>query len=761
GNGRLGAMVYGHTGVERIQLNDDSLWSGGPMERDNPALKDKLPEIRRLVFGGDMYHAEEMLLQYMAGTPSGMRHYSPLGTLDLALNRHLPFSFGWLPDSGGCETYQRELDLSTGVLRVAHTQDGVAYEREMFISHPAGVLCLRLRASVPGAINLDVLLNRARFSDAAAPDDRRPGRMVSGGWGAVNADSVRAGDDGTILLRGHEGEVAFTAGARVTCDGELRNAVSQLLCRGCGEAVIYLASETSNRSPDPGGDVLKRLDAAQARGFDALKAEHVEDFSALMGRCTLDLGGQPDADTDARLAHIAGGGDDPAFAALYFQFSRYLLVSGSRPGSAPLNLQGIWNADFMPMWDSKFTVNINLQMNYWMAETSNLSGLHLPLMDLLHKMHPRGLRTARDMYGMRGMACHHNTDFYGDCAPQDWYMAAMPWVTGGAWLALHAWEHFLFTHDVHFLRHAYPLVRDMALFYGDFLVERDGLLVTCPSVSPENRYILKDGYDTPVCAAPAMDCQILREFFRMCVRAAGILGVDAALRATWEGIIPRLPPDKVGSKGQLLEWQEEYPELTPGMGHVSHLFACFPGTGINWKDTPELMRAVRRSLELRMENGAGTGQWPLAWFICLFARLGDGAETGRLLNRMFADSASRSLLNAVGVFQIDGNMGAGAGIAECLLQSHLGLHFLPALPPSWKNGKAAGLCARGGMEVDLEWSGGRLDAARVRTRFAGQVEAVGETMRVTDGNGEVPTRRTAAGFAFDAQAGGEYALSPL
>lgn len=761
GNGSLGAMVYGHTGIERIQLNDDSLWYGTFMNRNNPSLKEKLPEIRRLVLSGDIYHAEELIMQYMAGTPGCMRHYSPLGTLNLALNRHLPFLIGWLPDSGGAEDYSSDLDLMTGVLKITHTQDGVGYEREMFISHPAKVMCIRLASSVPGAINLDVMMNRTPTSDAVAEDDRRPGKKVSGGgWGTMYADSIRTTDRYTILMQGHDAEVKFAAAVRVSCDGELQNPVSQLLARNCSEVVLYLASSTSNRSDDPEGDVVSRLNAAQKEGFDAIKAAHIADFSALMQRCVLNLGPSPEESTDRRLAKVAAGGSDPALAALYFQFGRYLMVAGGREDSAALNLQGIWNADFTPMWDSKYTININLQMNYWPAEVCNLSELHMPLMDLLKKMQEKGRETARDMYGMRGMVCHHNTDFYGDCAPQDWYMAAMSWVTGSAWLGLHVWEHYLYTRDVSFLRDMYPVLRDMALFYEDFLMEVDGKLVTCPSISPENRYLLPDGYDTPICVAPAMDNQILREFFAACIQISRLLDTDVQRISVWQDIVARLPKDQIGSKGQLLEWDKEYPELTPGMGHVSHLFACHPGTSINWRDTPELMQAVAKTLHIRMEHGAGKQHWPLAWYINLHARLLDREKTDQGIQRMIAHSTTRNLLNATFVFQIDGNFGAAAGIAECLFQSHIALHLLPALPLSWKQGHVSGLCARGGHEVDLSWKDGKLVEAIVRPRFDGPVEVVGELLQVMCGGERVLTESTPIGFVFDAKGGKEYRLTP-
>lgn len=762
GNGRLGAMVYGHTDIERIQLNDDSLWYGTFIDRNNEALKNKLPEIRRLVLAGDIYNAEELIMKYMVGTPAGMRHYTTLGVLNIAVNQHLPFVMGTLPNSESAEEYEMALDLMTGVLDIRHKAEGVSYMRQAFISHPAQVMCMRYTVDKPGAINLDLYLNRVGISDAVGMDDRRPGRRVSfGGWPGTRVDSIRSIDGRTMLMRGNDAGVEFACAVRIAADGEVENAVSQLAAKNSSQVVIYLASATTNRVDDPVTDVLKRLDAAERRGFDALLEEHARDFSSLMNRCVLELDPSSPAYTDQRLEAVRNGEEDPGLAALYFQMGRYLIVSGGREGSAALNLQGIWNHQFMPMWDSKYTININLQMNYWPVEVGNLSELHLPLMDLLEKMHEKGRETARVMYGMRGMVCHHNTDFYGDCAPQDWYMAATPWVTGSAWLGLHVWEHYLYTKDINILKRMYPVLRDMALFYQDFLIEADGKLVTCPSVSPENRYILPDGYDTPICVGPAMDNQILREFFAALIQIQELLGVDQEMGKELAEMIKRLPEDKVGSKGQLLEWDQEYPELTPGMSHISHLFACHPGWSINWRDTPELMQAVKKSLEIRAANGGLVPGWPLAWHINQQARLLNGEETDKCIKMMLARSTARNLLNARGVFQIDGNLGAAAGIAECLLQSHIALHFLPALPVSWRKGRAKGLRARGARTVDLAWDNGTLEEAVVRPDYDGEVEVVGKPLRVICDGKEVAVKVTDVGFAFFGEAGKTYRLTPM
>ncbi len=759
GNGRLGAMVYGRTDIEKIPLNDDSLWYGKFCDRSNPALKEKLPEIRKLVLDGRIPEAEEMIMKYMVGTPAYQRRYTPLGELDIALNQKLPFTMGGRKETPPPEDYDLALDLETGVLTLNHVQNGVSFQREMFISEPAQVLCLRFTTKTPGAINLNVKLNRTTMADEEVEDDRRPGlKAQGGGWLAPSANIMRALDENTFYMEGFDAETKFAAAFRMGCDGELVNPVSELYAQNSSCVTLYLASSTSNRADDPKGEVLSRLDAAWKKGYDALKAEHIADFSALMNRCEMDLGEIPEIPVEDMIQQVKDGKEDQALAALYFTYGRYLIVSASRRGSACMNLQGIWNKEFLPMWDCKYTANINVQMNYWLTETGNLSDLHEPFMELLEKCHEKGKETAKVMYGMRGMVLHHNTDFYGDCAPQDTYMASTSWVMGGPWMAMHAWEHYLFTGDEAILRRMQPIFKDIALFFEDFLMEADGQLVTCPSLSPENRYILPDGYDTPICYAPAMDNQILREFFTACIRMDQILGVDADYIPVLQKMIDQLPRDQIGSKGQLLEWRREYPELTPGMGHVSHLYAAFPGSSINWRETPELMKAAETSLRIRRENQDRQDGWPLAWYICLYARMGRPEKTDECIRAMLSDSATRSLLNGSRIFQIDGNLGAAAGIAECLVQSHVGLHFLPALPESWKKGSLRGFTARGGLVIDLDWEDSRLTRAVLRATLDGQVEIIGEEKKVLCEGKTVPTGKTDAGFCFEGIAGKAYTL---
>ena len=761
GNGRLGAMAYGHTGIERIQLNEDTLWSSGPMDRNNPAAREKLPEIRKLIFQGNVKKAEELIAQYMFGAPYSMPHYEPLGELDIATGLHTPFVSGWTPQSPEMEEYKGSLDLMRGVYTVTYRQEGVQYTREMFASFPAQVICLRLRADRPGALDLDIQMDRVKYSDSKSPDDRRPGKVVrGGGWGSVFLQENRTTGGDTLVISGSTAGVGYAAAAKVVCDGQLLDPTTQLLVRGASEVCIYLAGSTTNRDPEPRTLALERVKTAAERGFETLLEEHIQDFEPKMRACTLDLGPEPDALLEDRMAAFRQGGEDPALAALYFTFGRYLILSGSRVGSAPLNLQGVWNQDFTPSWDSKYTININLQMNYWPAEETNLSQETGPLWDLLEKMCQRGKETAQVMYGCRGSVCHHNTDIYGDCAPQDAYMAATIWPTGGAWTALHLWDHYQFTGDKEFLRKWYPVLREYALFFVDYLVEDgEGNLVTCPTVSPENRYLLPDGFDTPVCAGPAMDNQILRALFDACLQSVEILGLEEPLAEDFRRCAQKLPKNKIGSQGQLLEWREEVPELTPGMGHISHLWGAYPGEEINWRDTPDLWKAVGRSLDIRVENGAGKNGWPAAWYICQYARQLDPVKTEFFLRTMLAHSAKKNFFNAGGVFQIDGNLGALAGMAEALLQSHLGmLHLLPALPPSWKEGNVQGMKARGGHTVNLSWKEGKLTQAAVTAGGDGTLEMFGEPLRVTCGEKVLPVQKTEYGFAFPVEKGKVYQL---